>query len=421
MDMTLSERDARGIAAYRAGMAGWERPLAADALIEQAQALTGLSDWGGNRWEEDRFRHDFALLCKAIEDTGDLSPKGRSRSFTRLLTILVSRLRYLDARSCSPGVDHQRIIAPLIGTGMPRAGTTFLHGLIAQDPDMRVARAFEAAIPVPLLQDGRDRRAEVYEELIAWQGMTDPAMRAIHPFGANLPEECLFLQEGACTGFFGGLWNVPEFMAATAEKTALAYRWQIGVMQYLQAQGDHRRWALKTPAHIMAWDELYLAFPDALVYVNHRDPAKIVPSMASLLAALRRLFSDQQMDLAAIGREQLAIWAQTMNGYAAWRSGPGRDAQVVDVVFADLTADPIATVTRLYDAFGLHFSACAREAMERHLEVDSHGKGPERKYSLEQFAMSDADIAAAFAPYLKQFDLAPQHGKRALSGTAAEG
>lgn len=421
METTLLERDVGDIAAYKAGMAGWERPLAADTLIEQAQALTALSDWGGKRWEEDRFRNDFALLCRAIEETGDLSPTGRSRSFTRLLTILVSRLRYIDARKRTAGVDHQRIIAPLIGTGMPRAGTTFLHSLIAQDPDMRVARAFEAAIPVPLVADGRDQRAEVYEELITWQGMTDPIMRAIHPFGAKLPEECLFMQEGACTGFFGGLWNVPEFMAATANKTALAYRWQIGVMQYLQTQGDHRRWALKTPAHIMAWDELYLAFPDALVYVNHRDPAKIVPSMASLLAALRGLFSDQQMDLEVIGREQLAIWAQTMNRYAAWRSGPGRDAQVVDVVFADLTADPIATVARLYDAFGLHLSTAAREAMKRHLEIDSHGKGPKRKYSLEEFAMSDADIAVAFAPYLKQFDLAPQHGKCALSGTAAEG
>lgn len=398
--------------AYQAGMSGWTDPLSPDVLLALAENLTGLSDWGGQRWDEDEFRHSFTLLCNGIEETGEVSGQGRQRSFARLLTILVSRLRYLDARKRTSGVEEQRVLAPLIGTGMPRAGTTFLHGVIAQDPDLRVARAFEAAMPVPLPGQHGDRRAQVYDALLSYQGMTDPELRAMHPYGAELPEECLFLQEGACTAFFGGFWNVPAFMAAAADKTALAYKWQIGVMQYLQADGDKRRWALKTPAHIMAWHEMRLAFPDALIYVNHRDPAKVVPSMTSLLVTLRGLYSDQAIDRAAAGREQVAVWAQAMNDYGAWRRGPGQRAQVVDINFSDLTADPLTVIANLYDSFGLTLSALARERMERHLATDHHGKGPQRRYSLAEFGMTADDIDAAFGEYIDQFGITRERGGR---------
>lgn len=390
---------------YAALLGDWQGALDAPSLMSDAERLTGLSDWGGSRWEEERFRNDFALLCDGVETTGEVTTRGRSRSYARLMTMLISRLRYLDARKLTTGVDAERIVAPLIGTGMPRAGTTFLHGVLAQDPNLRVAKAFEAAILVPLPGPDGDARSAIYEELLAFQGMTDGHMLAMHPFGADLPEECLFLQEGACTGFFGGLWNVPEFLDAVADKAAIAYRWQIGVMQYLQTLSRGERWALKTPAHIMTWDELHIAFPDALIYVNHRDPGKVIPSMASLMAALRGLFSDREMDPLQLGQEQLVIWSPTMNAYATWRKGPGRDAAVMDVIFSDLVARPLEVVAELYHTFGLHLTAQARERMERHLDQDHHGKGPQRNYSLAEFGIDEADIEGAFGSYIDQFGI----------------
>src|SRR3546814_10740544 len=141
--------------------------------------LSGLSDWGGARWDEDRFRHDLALLCGEIEVKSDLTAIGRSRTHSRLLTMLVSRLRYLDARKAAAGVDAERVVAPLLGSGMPRAGTTFLHGLFAQDPANRAVPAWEAAIPAPL--DGNDDREALYAGILAFQGMTAPDVTAIHP------------------------------------------------------------------------------------------------------------------------------------------------------------------------------------------------------------------------------------------------
>ena len=389
---------------YAAALARFDGRFDGAALLAAAEAATGLADWGGKIWDEDRFRHDFVVLCTALETEAQLDPHGRSRTHSRLHTMLVSRLRYLDARRALAGVDSQRIVAPLIGSGLPRAGTTFLHGLLAQDPANRVARTFEAAIPAPI--SGADKREALARDILAFQGMTDPDLTRIHPFGAELPEECIFLQEGDCAALYGVYWAVPSYAAAVAGKTASAFRWQRGVMQYLQTIEPGGRWALKAPGHMYVWEEMRLAFPDAAIYVNHRDPGKVVPSIASLFVALRGLFSASVSDPLAVGAGQLAGWSAAMNAYVDWRSGPGANANVIDIHFAELTARPIGIVTELYDRFDLPFTADFRERLLRHLDADHHGKGQARRYTLAEFGMDEALIEHHFARYIDKFGLA---------------
>ncbi|MBV9843313.1 MAG: sulfotransferase, partial [Sphingomonadaceae bacterium] len=380
--------------------------LAAETLIAEAETVTGLADWGGRRWSEERFRHDLSVLCAAIEATAEVTELGRSRTHTRLFTMLVSRLRYIEARKATAGVDDQRIVAPLIGTGLPRAGTTFFHGVIAQDPANRVARAYEAAIPVPLDDGETDERIALYQQILDYQGTTHPDVTQIHPFGAALPEECIFLQEADCASLYNVYWNVPAYQQAVADKTPSAYRWQLGMMQYLQAVRPGGRWALKAPGHMFTWAEMQIAFPDALIYVNHRDPGKIVPSIATLFRALRGLFSDRGYDPLQLGLAQLQMWEAATSQYTDWRSGPGKDAKnVVDIHFAELTARPLETVARVYDQFGIALTAAARDAMERHIEADHHGKGPGRVYTLAEFGLSEAQIDRTFARYMDHFGI----------------
>ena len=253
-------------AAFASALVPYAGPIAAAALLTEAQQRTGLSDWGGKRWDEARFRHDLEILCDAIEAGATLTATGRDRTHSRLITMLVSRLRYLDARKAATGADAERIVAPLIGSGMPRAGTTFLHGLMAQDPGNRGVAAWEAAIPSPLT-DAADREA-LYAQILAFQGMTAPDVTAIHPFGAALPEECIFLQEGNLGSLYGVYWNVPAYQAAITDKMPGAFAWQTALMQYLQVDRPRRRWALKGPGHLFSWRELLIAFPDARLYVN---------------------------------------------------------------------------------------------------------------------------------------------------------
>jgi hypothetical protein len=235
--------------------------------------------------------------------------------------------------------------------------------------------------------------------------MTLPALTQIHPTGSDMAEECIFLQEGDCGTLYTVYWNVPDYYPAIADKLSSAFRWQTGLMQYLQATRPGGRWALKAPGHMMGWAEMRMAFPDALLYVNHRDPGKVAPSIASLFMALRRLFSDTGSDPAQVGAGLLQAWSGAMDNYVDWRSGPGRDATIIDIHFAELTAHPLETVAMLYDRFAIPFTAAAREAMERHLGSDHHGKGPARAYTLAEFGMSEAAIEQAFGRYIDHFGI----------------
>jgi hypothetical protein len=341
------------------------------------------------------------------------------------MTMLVSRLRYLAARNASAGTDGQKIVAPLIGTGMPRAGTTFFHGLIAQDPANRAVTAWEAAIPAPLDAVNRE---ELYSAILGFQGMTAPDVTEIHPFGAAMPEECIFLQETACMSLYSVYWNVPAFQAAVSGKSTEALAWQIGLKQFLQAGAPDRRWALKGPGHLYAWDEMLIAFPDAKIYVNHRDPGKVIPSIASLFAKLRSLFSDAEIDHFELGQAQMAGWQAAVEGYTRWRDGPGAAAQVSDVRFTELIADPLATVDRVYGELDIPLSREARDAgflgalyfppprpprdaMARHLERDHHASAPKRPYTLAEYGLDVGKIEGAFAPYIERFKI--QREKRA--------
>jgi hypothetical protein len=377
-------------------------PFDATVLMAKAERATRLADWGGARWAEGRFRARLDALCRGLEGEAQLHELGRSRAHSRLHVLLCSRLRQVDHHGRMG--QAPAIVAPLVGTGLPRAGTTFLHGLLASDLGNRVASAAQAAIPIPPPGDGsvsEAGRAALYQRILDFQGFTAPDVTAIHPYGAAAPEECVFLQEAACGMPLGAFYNAPGFSALVAktETGADGYAWQRGVMQSLQGNTPIDRWLLKAPSHVMNMDGLVAAFPDARVLLNHRDPGKVIPSMASLYMKLYSLASDSSVDPLALGPRLVANWAGILDRLDDWREA-NRHVAVVDVHYASLIADPIGTAERLYARFGIDLNDGARKAMAAHLVADHHGKGSARPYALADFGLCEADIEAAFGAYI---------------------
>jgi hypothetical protein len=376
--------------------------------MKRAEEATGLADWGGARWGEGRFRERLGALCEGLEDDAKLTELGRSRAHSRLHVLLCSRLRQVDHHARL--ADPPAILAPLVGTGLPRAGTTFLHGLLAADPGNRVALAAQAAIPIPPPGAGLVSEAErvaLYQSVLDFQGFTASDVTAIHPYAAAAPEECVFIQEAACGAPLGAFYSAPGFSAlvSRAETVADGYAWQVGMMQSLQAGMPGERWLLKAPSHVMSMDGLIEAFPDARIFLNHRDPGKVIPSMASLYMKLYSLASDSSVDPLELGPRLVANWGGILERLDGWRD-THPEVPVVDVHYASLIADPIGTAERLYASFGMDLTDAARQAMASHLKADHHGKGPTRAYGLADFGISEEDIEAAFGAYIDRHCIA---------------
>jgi hypothetical protein len=393
-------------AIYARALRPYDGPLAAELLTAEAQAATGLSDWGGERWAEDRFHRRLAALCASLENEAGLTALGRTRAHTRVHIALCARLRTIDWRRGWSG--ERPIAAPLIGTGFPRAGTSFLHQLLAQDPDNLSASTAECGAPIPPPGDPAvdAERNALMDRLLDFQGLYRPEVDAVHPFAPDAPDEDVAMQESACGTPFQAFFDVPGYMAAVFADVDDLFDWQKGVMQVLQSGRTGGRWVLKTPEHMHNWEALHRAFPDGRVFLNHRDPGKVIASIASLFVTFRRLNSDAVPDPKHLGPPMLERLTATMDKVTAWRAAHP-EVKVVDVHYKALVADPIAEAERVYAAFGLTLSPKARQRMSDFLKVNRHGHGAApHRYALADFGLTEAAIEAVCGRYIDQFGVA---------------
>ena len=203
--------------------------------------------------------------------------------------------------------------------GLPRAGTTFLHSLLSQDPAHRSPATWEMRAPSPPPEEAtyNDRSYASKRRgrgTGGSKGFLDAEVQGIHPFSARRAEECNFMWESTLLSVnFMAFWNVPSYRTVSLlRRTSGRYTASTGSSCSICSGGSGvERWVLKSPAHSAWLPELLATYPDACIVQCHRDPAKVLPSLSSNLAALRRLFSDRVevsgFGMAKLQAESLAV------------------------------------------------------------------------------------------------------------------
>jgi hypothetical protein len=376
--------------------------LNADRLMRDAEDRTGLCDWG-----RDLFLRPLQTLIHSLNTEANLTELGFRRALRRLSDTLDSRVRLVADRKRHPEVVAEKIVAPIFVSGLPRSGTTFLHNLLSQDPVNRSPATWEIMYPSPPPQErgfSNDPRIDAAAEAMEFEGFTAPDLQAIHPFDARRPEECNFIWEHSfLTPNYMAWWNVPTYTKLLySTDFRPVYEEEREFLQHLQSRFHRERWVLKTPAH-MAWlEDLFAVFPDAWVIQCHRDPAKIVPSLAKNLAVWRKTFSDE---VPSGGFGMLELQAAGLKRVAEFRADRRFTDRFADAHYLDVQKDPIGEVQRLYRQFGIDLSAPRAETLRAWLKGnrDGHAKGPRHTYSLEQFDLDLAQIDSVMGDYIRSY------------------
>jgi hypothetical protein len=394
---------------YRAIVEPFTGRLSPSGLMGEAEQIMGLSDWGGPAFQETGFRERLALMCESMETEADLNAVGRSRAHSRILFNLCGRLGVVDWQGRNPGAPP--IEAPLIGTGFGRAGTSFLHQLLGQDPDNNSAPMAECMIPTPPPGDSAvdAARFAFVGRLMDFHGIRAPEIEAIHPFQPENAAECGALQASAIGTEYQAFWSIPSFLPKAFGDMPELFAWQKVVMQVLGSGKAGRRWSLKTPQHLSFWPALIEAFPDAHIYVNHRDPAKTIPSLLSLTGTFQALNSDRRIDVRQAAKAMVARM-NPMSPVTAWRKA-NPAFKVLDVHYTRLVSEPIGEAERLYAEFGLTLGAKARERMEAFVKTNRHAHGPKHSYTLADFGLTEADIEETFGAYLDEYGVARERNR----------
>ncbi len=379
--------------------------LDVDGLLEKAARSTGLADFGG-----EEFREPLALLVEGLEKEANLSTMGRIVARSDLLRTLENRLRLVELFREHPEIAEQPVTRPIFVIGAPRTGTTIFHDLLAMDPDIRVPLAWETSLPLPPPETATFRTdpriAKVQADLDRLDQLL-PDFKKMHPMGAERAQECVAITSHD----FASLIYQTQFDVSTYDRWVLdhdmrsALRWHRRFLQVLQWKAPRERWALKSPQHLWHIEQVHREYPDALFVQTHRDPVRVVVSISSLVAALRRLSSDS-VSLPEVAEYYATALVKAFNNTVAYRrSGKLPESQVVDLYFQDFIKDEVGTVRRAYQHFGLDLSDQTARAMQSFLDDNPADKHGQHFYNFADTGMDERKLRERFHDYQTYFDI----------------
>jgi hypothetical protein len=144
-------------------------------------------------------------------------------------------------------------------------------------------------------------------------------------------------------------------------------------------------------------------YPGALVINTHRDPVRVVCSLASLTDLLRRLASDD-VSITEVAKgwvEDVAVGLD--RAVAARRDGTIPPDQAVDVLFSDFLSDPMRVVNGIYERLGIELSHEAEMRMRRFLDDHPQEKHGGHAYSFADTGLDAGALRERMRPYQEYF------------------
>jgi hypothetical protein len=374
------------------------RPLKADELVALAQSRSGLSGFG-----DDSILNPLRRLLDACVAEASLSVVGRMATRWDVVRFLSNLLRFHDAELRDPAIRSEPITQPIFITGLPRSGTTFLHRLLLEDPDNRAPRVWQTIYPYPLAGHSGDARVtRVARQLHAFERLA-PEFRALHPLDATSPQECSEITAHVFRSLrFDTTYDIPtyrEWLDANGHEPA--YQFHRRFLQHLQHQKPRGRWVLKCPDHLFALDAIRATYPDARLVFVHRDPVKVLLSVAKLTEVVRRPFT-RHLDPCAIGRQESSRW---LGGTQQMAAAADSALPILHVHHRALVADPLGTVTQLYQSLGIELAPEAATAIGRYARQRPNGGYGPRQYRFEDHGLDGKVEREKFHGYMQRFDI----------------
>ncbi len=377
-------------------------PIDARSSMKLAERLTGLHDYG-----DDGFAERLDAAIESIQEI-DLSTTGRFGVRYVLNWHLTNKLRIVDAAKRHPEIRDISIERPIVIIGLFRTGTTFLHAVLAADPNNRVGRAWELFYPVGRPHDpfGDESHRRRQAGLTLWLNHSFiPDQDVVHYVTPNGFEECLFLLQNdlASVTIFAawGTWSYARKMLDW--DMVVPYQNHKLQLQMLTKFQDGKRWSLKCPWHLWNLDALLAVYPDARIIQTHRDVAKSLGSQCSLSA---RMVAKMQRSLrmSDVGDFWLD-YSKTGIERAMASRAKLPDSQIYDLRLNDLLAHPIDVIKEIYRHFDLEYEDGLTERFLDRIAEEPTAQLGEHDYDIEDFGLSASEVRDHFRDYCERFGI----------------
>ena len=392
-----------------AALQGQTMVLDAAAIEETARQETGLSRFGA-----DDFRERLEVWVRAVNNDSGASVLTRMNMQQMFLRYAKNRLRLEDLIAANPQILDIEIDRPIIVAGLPRSGTTYLLNLISADTRLRSLPWWEAIEPVPppgerglpVAEDPRWQRAAAGWEL---QDALLPHMKAMHEFSPDHVSEDVELQAIDFSSYLlEWLAVVPEWRDYyLAHDQSGTYAYLKRALQALTWLRGPNRWVLKCPQHMEQLPVLHQTFPDATVVISHRDPVASIQSAITMACYAARVLRTS-IDTVATADYWIDRYRRLLEACVRDRDKLP-DAQVIDVHFHELMADPDARLRDIYRKADLPLTDGALAELHAFLDAHPRGKYGRVVYDLRRdFDLEPRSVREPFAFYFNRFAVRPE-------------
>ncbi len=379
--------------------------MVVDALVEQAQKATGLTQFDTESYREglEVLVHDF----NAGTARGIHPQSGVDACRNDILHWLKNRLLVTDYLRQRPELLDRPIERPVFVMGVPRTGTTLMSNLLAADPARRSPLTWEIDNPVPPATSATlktDPRALAILEQENRLKASNPEMFRIYRGSAIYPNECVFFM---CHDFKtlmieskGVLPHYKEFIFS-CDMTS-SYEYHKKFLQVLQADAPGT-WNVKKPSHALYLEYLFKVYPDARVIWTHRDPFVATGSLCSIIS-MNHMRHMGFIDNDWLGKNYSWQAAEHANRIMDFRDRFGED-RIIDVQYSDMVEDPMATVRKVYAALGDAWTPEAEAGIQAWVDDNPQNKFGKHEYKLAQYGLTKAKLEPMFERYLSRYDV----------------
>ncbi len=377
--------------------------LSPEAIVADAIKAAGSSDLGG-----DSYREPLERLTDSLENESNLSTFGRIAVRKMITSQLTTRIRLQEWTKAHPEAADEEIRRPWIILGLPRTGTSILSILLGLDPMVRPLRQWEGrSIVPPSTLATRYDDPRIAESNAQMEGLhkLNPAIRAMHPMGAMLAEECipLMMLDLRCLGVETQAL-VPSYgkWLQGCDMTP-AYVQHKKALQALQVGQPTETWSLKTPNHLWCLETLLEFYPDARLIWTHRDPGPVTTSVTSLNSTMQGIFT-RHVDPVAVGVEWLGKLQHAI------RCGMAYDATAetgwcVHVHYSDMMRDPLGTMRKIYRHFDEEPSNLHERRIEAWLREKPQTEFGRHAYDPRDFGWTYDGLAEIWKDYVERYDI----------------
>jgi hypothetical protein len=350
------------------------------------------------------FVEPLRRLVHSLNEEAELSAFGLRAAHFDIMRCLTNLLHLDAAEETEPRIARRPIDRPIFITGLPRSSTTFLHGILAQDPGNAVPRSWQLIYPYPFRNRlfGDWRKERVALQLGIYRFLA-PRVAELHPMSADGPQECSDIVAHVFHSLrYDSMYHVPSYQDWIARRDHVdAYRFHKRFLCHLDRQQPGRRWILKSPDHVFALDAIRAVYPDALFVFLHRDPLPVLASQLNLTEALRRSFA-RHIDLQEIGSSVTDAIVDTADRLVA----SGKSRSVLHLDYRSVIAAPMEAVRRIYAHGGLALAPEASARMARWIARQQPRCARGNRRDLPAYGLDAGQVLARFDRYVQTFALA---------------